>query len=170
MTAAAMALDKIYLGLSSGQIRGHRLAAGLSAPCLTLNGHEAAVTCLTVSLDGRLLASGGHDGHLIMWDAPSGQMLRTLAHRGPVTAALLVLAPRNLLAAELQPQVVLQPFRRPLADDEDAVVRVLVTRKREQPLVEGGPVEGRERGSVEGEVAKINKQLVQFCVQNVLRP
>jgi WD domain, G-beta repeat len=169
MTAAAMAQDQIFIGLSSGQIRGHRLATNLTAPNLTLNGHETAVTCLTLSFDGRLLASGGQDGNLLVWDAPSGQMLRSLAHRGPVMAALLVLAPRNLFAAELRPQHVLQMFRRPLASDEEAVVRVLVSKKQEEIELDE-PVEGRGKGAVEAEVAKINKQLVQFCVKNIIKP
>ncbi|XP_059481002.1 WD repeat-containing protein 18 [Neocloeon triangulifer] len=170
VTAAAISIDCIYLGLSSGQIRGHRLAAGLSTPRLTLNGHESAVICLTISFDGRLLASGGQDGHLYIWDAPSGQMLRNLAHRGPVVAAVLTLAPRNLLAADMRPTVVLQPFRRPLADDEEVVVKVLVTEKEDEPEVELEPLEANGRGVPEGSAAKINKQLVEFCVKNILQP
>ncbi|CAB3375235.1 Hypothetical predicted protein [Cloeon dipterum] len=170
VTAATLSLDRIFMGLSSGQIRGHRLAPGISTPCLTLRGHESAVTCLTISLDSRLLASGGQDGHLYIWDAPSGQLLRNLAHRGPVLAAVLALAPRNLFAAELQPGSVLQPFRRPLADDEDPLVRVIVTEKREELELEDEPVEGNGRVMVEGSLAKINKQLVEFCVKNVLIP
>jgi WD40 repeat protein len=94
MTVAAMAQVQLFIGLSSGQIRGHRLASNLTAPYLTLNFHESAVTCLTLSFDGRMLASGGQDGHLVVWDAPSGQMLRSLAHRGPVMACVMRVLPK----------------------------------------------------------------------------
>jgi WD40 repeat protein len=98
MTAAAMAQGQIFIGMASGVIRCHTLATQLPAraPMLSLQGHRKAVTCMTLSSDGHLLASGAEDGNLLLWNIKSGKMLRSLPHRGALVAALLVLAPRNL--------------------------------------------------------------------------
>lgn len=51
-------------------------------PHRTLAGHDAAVSCVTFSTDGRLIASSGNDNVVKIWDAPSGKLIKTLRGHG----------------------------------------------------------------------------------------
>ncbi len=44
----------------------------------TLAGHENGVTCLQLSHDDRLLATGSYDATIIIWDVETGEQIRTL--------------------------------------------------------------------------------------------
>jgi WD40 repeat protein/transcriptional regulator with XRE-family HTH domain len=51
----------------------------------TLQGHAGTVTSVALSADGRLLASGGDDGALRLWETASGRCLATLpGHLGQI--------------------------------------------------------------------------------------
>jgi WD40 repeat protein len=48
--------------------------------------HQGAVNALTCTPDARLLASGGNDGRVVLWDARTLQRLLTFpAHNSPVS-------------------------------------------------------------------------------------
>lgn len=73
-------------------------------------GHRDQVTCLSVSLDGSMLVSGSHDETVCVWDIQSKQCLRTVNHRGPVTNAVIIPAPGNMLRADSKPSFPLPRF------------------------------------------------------------
>ena len=71
-------------------------SAAQSAPAITpqgkpevviQGGHAAPVTSIAFGPDGRLLASGGADSIVILWDTATGRQLRTLTgHTAPIAA------------------------------------------------------------------------------------
>lgn len=52
-------------------------------------GHDQQITCLVISRDCERLVSGSNDCNVKIWDVSSGQCLRTLPHKGPVTNVII---------------------------------------------------------------------------------
>jgi WD40 repeat protein/predicted Ser/Thr protein kinase len=56
-------------------------------PILAWKGHEGTVRALAVSPDGRILASGGDDRFIVLWELPSGlRLARWEAHDAAISA------------------------------------------------------------------------------------
>jgi WD40 repeat protein len=67
-------------------------------PLRRLTGHTGAVTCLAVSRDDSVLASGSRDGTVRLWGLPDGRPLKTLEH-GPDVPCLAISPDGRLLAS-----------------------------------------------------------------------
>jgi WD40 repeat protein len=60
-------------------------AGSLGRSLATLEGHGGLIFALALNADGRLLATGGEDTMVRLWDTGSGSLLTTLqGHGGPV--------------------------------------------------------------------------------------
>jgi WD40 repeat protein len=57
---------------------------------LTFDAHTTGINALTYSPDGRLLATGGHDGTVRLWDAQTGGPTATLSTPGDAAAVIKV--------------------------------------------------------------------------------
>lgn len=70
---------------------------------------------LSVSMDGNTLLSGSDDCTVRLWDVQSLNCIRVLLHKGPVTNAFIVLAPRDIFTAKNRVDLMpLVPFKRHL--------------------------------------------------------
>merc|ERR1712083_781824 len=77
---------KAYAGTKAGKIHSFSL---LNPP------RDVAITAL--SMDGNTLASGGQDNVVHLWDTPSGQVVRSLPHKGSVTHVQFIATPPALV-------------------------------------------------------------------------
>lgn len=87
--------------------------------------HKSDVTALSVSVDCRTLLSGSTDGAVHVWDIASRHVLRTLEHKGPVTAAFFARGYDNFRAPILKPRLQVHKLQTADDDDKEAVVEVV---------------------------------------------
>ncbi len=66
----------------------HHLALTLDGSLLTLEGHATSVTAAALTPDASLLASGGQDGEVRLWDLARGALLQSLGNHHAEIAQL----------------------------------------------------------------------------------
>uniref|UniRef100_A0A2I3SKN2 WD repeat-containing protein 18 n=1 Tax=Pan troglodytes TaxID=9598 RepID=A0A2I3SKN2_PANTR len=71
-----------------------------------------------LSTDGSVLLSGSHDETVRLWDVQSKQCIRTVALKGPVTNATILLAPVSMLSSDFRPSLPLPHFNKHLLGAE----------------------------------------------------
>ncbi|KAL5016239.1 hypothetical protein ScPMuIL_005828 [Solemya velum] len=139
------------------------------------SGHSKQVTCLRVSLDGTKLVSGSHDCTARVWDVTSGQCVKTLSHKGPVTNVLVELTPPSLIDPELKPNLPIKQFKRNLesglagpAGDSERVLNIQIKshkEKSESYQAEDANAELRKEIS---KLKSINQKMYTFAVNEIL--
>ncbi|XP_011632027.1 WD repeat-containing protein 18 [Pogonomyrmex barbatus] len=67
--------------------------------------HKSNVTALSVSMDCHRLLSGSTDNMVHIWDIISRQVLKTLEHKGPITAAFFARGFENFRVPVLKPRL-----------------------------------------------------------------
>jgi RNA polymerase sigma factor (sigma-70 family) len=73
----------LYVSYNTGEIVGFEVATG--QPRRTLSGHRGYVGALGLTLDGRRLISGGHEGSALLWDLTLAGAAKP--RKEPLTAA-----------------------------------------------------------------------------------
>lgn len=94
--AADPAEDHLFAAANTGkiyQVALYKWSGDTGRPKATFVGHESKVTCLSISMDGQLLASGSEDRTARIWDVLSKQCIHVLHHQGPLTNILIVPTP-----------------------------------------------------------------------------
>lgn len=128
---AAVAVDpeegSAFAGASSGKIFQVSLHNNQNPECVlraeaTFIGHQARVSCLSISFDGLLLVSGSDDTTARIWDVPSKQCIHILHHKGALTNAFIALTPAALTQATkaVPPSLPLTTFKRSMQAARDA--------------------------------------------------
>ena len=81
-------------------------ANSVSWDVVKLTGHARVVSCCALSPDGRLAATGSHDGALRIFDVASAELLQQLPHPGRVSdngIAAVAFEPRHTLLPQSGP-------------------------------------------------------------------
>jgi len=65
----------------------------------TLEGHSAPIWCLSITPDGRMLASGGKDNTVRLWSLPDGEHIRTLEEHSDFVGCLSITPDGKVLAS-----------------------------------------------------------------------
>jgi WD40 repeat protein len=77
-----------------------RINADNGAPLATLGRHGGTITCLSLTSDGRTLATGADDGSIKIWDVAAAREPRSFsAHRGSVYSVCFDPAGKRLISA-----------------------------------------------------------------------
>ncbi|GIW81927.1 MAG: hypothetical protein KatS3mg105_3734 [Gemmatales bacterium] len=89
--------DTAIVGLSNGKIGIFHVERAEQIG--TLEGHQGPVTALAISRDGQLLASGGADATIRLWDlAKKKQTVCLTGHNGPITSLAISGHKTNMLS------------------------------------------------------------------------
>uniref|UniRef100_A0A1B6C927 Uncharacterized protein n=1 Tax=Clastoptera arizonana TaxID=38151 RepID=A0A1B6C927_9HEMI len=96
-------------------------------------GHNRAITCLSVSLDGELLLSGSNDFTVKVWQIASKQCLKILQHKGQITNAFFTVTPKQSFNNELKPSIHISNFMKSEPEDNDNVISVYTKRDLIRP-------------------------------------
>lgn len=89
---------------------------GNSNGVIVFQGHKSSVVSLSISIDCRYLVSGSTSGEVHVWDIASRQILRTIDHKGPITAAFFAKNYDNFRVTNLKPRLQLCNLHR-ISDD-----------------------------------------------------
>lgn len=120
----------LFVGCTNGDIYGFNLHEpprgiehhvrvrndGTSDRVIVFQGHKSSVVSLSISIDCRYLVSGSTSGEVHVWDIASHQILRTIDHKGPITAAFFAKNYDNFRVTNLKPRLQLCNLHR-ISDD-----------------------------------------------------
>ncbi len=89
VTALAYAQGELVCAVNDGKLKGINLSTGKTD--FSVKAHPEGAIALTLASDSSLLATGGSDGVLRLWDGKSGRFLTLFpkAHGGAITALQL---------------------------------------------------------------------------------
>ncbi|KAG5305692.1 WDR18 protein, partial [Acromyrmex insinuator] len=188
--------SQLFVGCTTGEIfqcnlheppRGveHHVTVSSCEESAMFQAHKSNVTALSVSVDCRTLLSGSTDGAVHVWDIASRQVLRTLKHKGPVTAAFFAKGFDNFRASVLKPRLQVQNLQRTSDDGGRESVIEVVSRGRNsaeilnfESYIEGS---SDSRGSDQmskklddlqkeiNKLKKINAAIYQYSVAHILQ-
>lgn len=101
-------------------------------------GHKSAITALSISLDGETLLSGGNDETIHFWHIPSKQLIRSIPHKGSITNAKFILAPKAMFNQEAKLHLITSNFKRMIDSQnlnaEKHIVEIMVSHSIDDSL------------------------------------
>ncbi|KAL6423039.1 hypothetical protein ACFW04_010490 [Cataglyphis niger] len=150
--------------------------------------HKSHVTALSISVDCCTLLSGSTDGSVHIWDIVSRQVLRTIEHKGPVTAAFFTKGFENFRASILEPCLEVHSLERMSKDEgikeSNDVIKVISRGRNPAEILDfksyvGNTVDSSEREELIkqltnlkeeiNKLSKINASLFKYSVTHILQ-
>ncbi|XP_029673873.1 WD repeat-containing protein 18-like [Formica exsecta] len=149
--------------------------------------HKSHVTALSVSVDCRTLLSGSTDGAVHIWDIVSRQVLRTIEHKGPVTAAFFTKGFENFRASTLEPRLEVHSLERVSETNDNEsndVIKVISRGRNPAEILDfqsyvGNTVDSSEQEKLIKQLTdlkeeinkleKINTSLFKYSVTHILQ-
>ncbi|XP_017893318.1 WD repeat-containing protein 18 [Ceratina calcarata] len=151
---------------------------GESNDSVVFRGHELPVVSLSVSIDCRYLISGsGSQVHI--WDIASRQILRTITHKGQITAAFFAKHYENFRVNDLKPSLKLSNLQR-VSDDtgKESLIEVISRDRHSADILNFDLYAENNSGSTSRQIAemkeeidnlkKINAAIYRYSVEAVL--
>lgn len=142
----AIAVDRLETSIYVGTTEGEVICFGIGTPPRSLEyhleehdmnhtfrGHTGHVTCISLSMDGETVISGGQDGNLLIWHIKSKQILKTIKHKGAVTNAFFTITPPNMFNSEIKLQLHTSPFQR-ILESLDTLADVPIRVVTKEPM------------------------------------
>lgn len=188
----------MYLGGKSGAIYKimldspprsleHHVLSDESADFL-FKGHTSAITCLSLTADGKTLASGDEEGNIFAWDVTSQQCIRTIQKAqtsadgtnkvNRVTNIMFWMGDPESLKGAKKPTICFPEVPKLLEAQDDAenpVVRIWTRNRLDE---DNRNLKDDSKSSLLAEISKlrvelaknevINRRLHQFCTENIL--
>ncbi|KOX75825.1 WD repeat-containing protein 18 [Melipona quadrifasciata] len=158
---------------------------GNSEGVIVFHGHKSSVVALSISIDCRYLVSGSTSGKVHVWDIASHQILRTIDHKGPITAVFFAKYYDNFRVTDLKPRLELCNLQR-ISDDvgKESSIEV-ITRDRNTidilnfdsftekniDMIGSGDPTARKLLEMKEEIdklKKINTAIYQYSVKHIL--
>ncbi|XP_055681049.1 WD repeat-containing protein 18 [Lutzomyia longipalpis] len=146
-------------------------------------GHTGSVTCLSISLDGVNLLSGGEDTNVCVWHIPTKQLIRIISHKAAVTNAFFTLTPFTMFDEEVEHQLATGTFQRMMetvekfeeltidveAPPEDAVATQNAASTSQHTVSDANSMgDAQKHEYYIRQLRKINTDLYKYIVDNQL--
>lgn len=158
---------------------------GDSKGVLAFQGHKSSVVSLSISINCLYLLSGSTSGEVHIWDINSRQILRTIDHKGPITAAFFAKYYENFRVTDLKPRLQLCNLQR-ISDDEGKESSIEVISRNQSPAdilnfdsYAENNIDSSEPGNLTSQkllemreeidkLKKINSAIYQYSVKHIL--
>lgn len=152
--------------------------SGESNDSLVFRGHESPVVCLSASIDCRYLLSAASN-QVHVWDVASRQILRTIRHKGQVTAAFFAKNYENFRVNDLKPKLQLSNLQR-ISDDtgKESLIEVISRDRDPMDILNVDLYAESNAGSASRKITemrqeieklkKINAAIYRYSVETIL--
>ncbi|XP_031845748.2 WD repeat-containing protein 18 [Nomia melanderi] len=151
---------------------------------VVLRRHKSKILSMSTSIDGRYLVSGCGNGEIHIWDIASRQVLRSIDHKGSITAAFFAKYYENFRVTDLQPRLTVAGLQR-ISDDTDGKQSFVEVINRDHSLTDVLSYESYAGDDSEGSgdnasrkllemreemerLKKINAAIYQYSVKQIL--
>lgn len=137
----------VFIGTSKGDIRQvdmfvepvmreRHIDTSMNSEEKLFSGHKQSVTCLSVNIDGTMLASGSEDNFVKIWHINSRQCTRTISCKGSPRRVLFLPKPPSLFNADYEPSLPVQSLSKNVCTKLDEYITVRIGQNDKQKILQ----------------------------------